>query len=305
MNSRIFLFLVILSNLIFTGCSPQEQSPKHVFIIGIDGLSLYGLKTANTPNLDKLSQEGVLSTSTRAVMPSITMPNWGSHLMGSGPEQHGILGNDWRVDNFKLKGVEADQDGYYPSIFKLVKEQVQGAKTAFFYNWGNLINLVNKKYLDVAEYEDHDGFKENYAKAFEFAKENKGVPTLIFLYTGSTDNAGHRYTYTSPEYVKAVEAVDQEIGHLIKNLKEANMYDKTDILVITDHGGSGYGHGGTSIEEMEIPWIIRGPGVNVNQKMSVPNDVTNTANVVASIFGINNIPSGWTGKVPEGIFVSK
>ncbi len=29
-------------------------------------------------------------------MPSVTLPNWTTHLTGSGPEQHGVLGNGWK-----------------------------------------------------------------------------------------------------------------------------------------------------------------------------------------------------------------
>lgn len=47
------------------------------------------------PHLDSLLAEGVLSVETRCVMPSVTLPNWTSHLTGSGPEQHGVVDNDW------------------------------------------------------------------------------------------------------------------------------------------------------------------------------------------------------------------
>ena len=50
--------------------------------------------------------EGSLSLDTRVVMPSVTLPNWISHLCGSGPEQHGVVDNSWEISNFVLPAIE-------------------------------------------------------------------------------------------------------------------------------------------------------------------------------------------------------
>lgn len=62
-------------------------------------------------------------------MPSVTLPNWKSHLTGSGPEEHGIVNNSWTIDKHELMPLDTDAEGYYPSIFKLLKEQVPNIKT--------------------------------------------------------------------------------------------------------------------------------------------------------------------------------
>ena len=64
-------------------------------------------------------------------MPSVTLPNWTSHLTGSGPELHGVVDNSWTIDKFKLPAVETDSDGYYSSVFKVLKDKKEGIKTAF------------------------------------------------------------------------------------------------------------------------------------------------------------------------------
>lgn len=69
--------------------------------------------------------EGILSLNTRNVMPSVTLPNWTSHLTGSGPEQHGVVGNDWVISKHVLPAIETDAKGYYPSVFKVLKDQVR------------------------------------------------------------------------------------------------------------------------------------------------------------------------------------
>lgn len=109
-----------------------KKKNKRVVMISLDGISVSGFLKAKTPNIDALMAEGALSTSTRVVMPSVTLPNWTSILSGSGPEQHGVVNNGWEIDKFVLPAISTDADGYYPSVFTVVKENVPNIKTAFY-----------------------------------------------------------------------------------------------------------------------------------------------------------------------------
>jgi predicted AlkP superfamily pyrophosphatase or phosphodiesterase len=276
---------------------------KSVVIIGIDGLSVEGYQKSKHPNLDALMNEGILSLNTRAVMPSVTLPNWTSHLTSGGPEQHGVTSNSWRNDNQEFPPIEKDTLGYYPSIFKILKEQIPNAKTAYYYNWADLINSMNTAYIDQLSFEDNDGYQENYNKAYNFIAENKSNPSLVFLYSVHADHAGHRYKWMSPEYINAIETIDVVIGKFIEKLKASGLYDDTNFLLITDHGGTRTsGHGGLSIEEMEVPWGITGPGIVKGKSLNEPNSNANTAMVIATLFGLAETPKSWIGKVPSSIF---
>ena len=74
--------------------------------------------------------EGSLSLETRVVMPSVTLPNWTSHLTGSGPEQHGVVDNSWEITKFTLPAIEKDSAGYYPSVFKILKDTIPTMKNS-------------------------------------------------------------------------------------------------------------------------------------------------------------------------------
>ena len=237
-------------------------------------------------------------------MPSVTLPNWTSHLTGSGPEEHGVTGNDWKIDAHPLEPIDKDADGYYPSIFKILKEQVPDIKTGYYYNWADLINSINKKYLDEISFEHEEKYDSNYTKAFNFIVANKTNPTLVFLYTVHTDHAGHTYNWMSPEYIQAIEAADVAIGKLINNLKAEDLFNDTHFLLITDHGGIEKKHGGVSMHEMQIPWGVVGPKIKKQGLKEFYNSNKNTALVVAQIFGIKRkkLPESWIGVVPEGIF---
>ena len=102
MKNRIY----ILVSLIFVIYPVWGKSPTRVVAIALDGICVEGLKKANTPNIDKLMAEGVVSWQTRNVMPSVTLPNWTSHLTGSGPEQHGVTDNKWTKEKHILSPID-------------------------------------------------------------------------------------------------------------------------------------------------------------------------------------------------------
>jgi predicted AlkP superfamily pyrophosphatase or phosphodiesterase len=302
MKKVLFFSISLIVTLFFTDCSTSGEKASRVVLIALDGISVEGYNTANHPNLDQLIAEGVLSLDTRNVMPSVTLPNWTSHLTGSGPEQHGVVSNKWELNSPQLPPVEKDTKGYYPSVFKILKEQVPGIKTAFYYNWAKLIEPYNQEYLDEASYEKDDGYLENYEKAFNFIIENKESPTLVFLYSVHTDHAGHKHGWMSPEYIRSIEEADVHIGEFLEKLKSEGLYEDTHFMFLSDHGGIGKkGHGGVSTTEMEVPWAISGTGIKKGYKLEEPNNTVNTAATIAFLFGCN-LPLSWTGEIPMSIF---
>lgn len=300
MKNWKFISLVLLMSGLAFGSQAKKKNMR-VVMIALDGISVEGYQKANTPNLDALLKEGAFSLSTRVVMPSVTLPNWTSHLTGSGPEQHGVVDNGWQLDKFVLPAIEKDTDGYYPSVFKVLKEQVPGVKTAFYYNWINLFYPHNKRYFDEVNYLEKDAYIPNYEKALKFVIENRKVPSLVFLYSVHTDHAGHSHAWMSPEYIKSIEEADQQIGDFIERLKSEGLYKDTHFMFLSDHGGIRYGHGGVTMDEMIVPWGIVGPKIKKGMEITEPNNTVNTASMILRLFGVKQ-PLSWTGEVIESVF---
>lgn len=298
LKSNLLLVCCFLFLATTTFAAPKA---KRVVMIALDGISVEGFQEAKTPFLDQLLQEGALSVETRVVMPSVTLPNWTSHLTGSGPEVHGVFDNSWTKDNIKLEAVEVDAEGYYPSVFKVLKENVKGIKTAFYYNWINLFYPYNPKYFDEVVYLENDAYIPYYKQAFDFIVENKSNPTVVFLYSVHTDHAGHDHKWMSKEYIQSIEDADEQIGIFLNNLKEANLYKDTHFMFISDHGGINNGHGGMSPQEMIVPWGITGPGIRSNFEIVEPNNTVNTASMILHLFKIKQ-PLPWTGEVIKSVF---
>ncbi len=290
--------LLLLVALPFTGFSAPKA--KRVVMIALDGISVDGYRKANIPNIDALVAGGALSLDTRAVMPSVTLPNWTSVLTGSGPEQHGVVDNGWQTDKIKLQSAETDADGYYPSLFKVLKEQLPGVKTAFYYNWINLFYPYNERYFDEVSYLEKDAYVPNYEKAYDFILRNRKSPTVVFLYSVHTDHAGHRSGWMSDEYIRSIEEADAQIGKFLQKLKDQDLYKDTHFFFLSDHGGIKKGHGGFTLSEMVVPWGIAGPGIKQGMTIEEPNNHLNTAAMVLYLFKLKK-PLVWTGETVESV----
>lgn len=293
---KIFtLLLIVVSIINFTSC--QNYKTKRVILLGVDGLSTDGIQVAKTPYLNRLIRDGAFTLKARGVMPTVSAPNWGSMLCGAGPEQHGMTKNGWTTNNYTVEATTTDDDGYFPSIFTIIREQMPEAKTAIFYDWNALIDLFNPKYIDSIHFAKD--YEEVYEKAIPYVIESK--PEFAFIYAGHVDHIGHTYQHGSPEYYKSIEDVDAKIGELLNALDKAGLYEETHIIVISDHGGVGYGHGGESMAEIQVPWLIKGPGIIKNRLIAEPVNTYNTASTIAYLFGLQQ-HEHWIGKPVLGAF---
>jgi arylsulfatase A-like enzyme len=107
--------------------------------------------------------------------------------------------------------------------------------------------------------EHQDGPQRTTRAAIEYWKRHR--PELLFIHLDNVDHAGHHAGWSSREYYRAVEEADRQIGAILAMLREAGALDSTFVLVTSDHGGKGHNHGKNSLAEIQIPWILAGPGV--------------------------------------------
>jgi predicted AlkP superfamily pyrophosphatase or phosphodiesterase len=300
LNQYILAVTWIALALFFSfGCKTAGKVPlaRHVILIGIDGMGAQGFQLTGTPHLKQLAREGALSIQARSVMPTVSTPSWGSILSGAGPEQHGMTSNDWRLDNYTIEPTTKDEDGYFPSIFTLMRQNMPDAEMAVFYDWDGLGNIFNPKYLNRVELTKN--YQETIESAIPYILEKN--PQLVFLYLGYPDEVGHEHGFDSEEYYHSLEQVDAKVGELFEALKRAGLYEGTHILVVSDHGGIGTDHGGEKMVELEVPWIIRGPGVIKDRMIAQPVNIYDTAPTIAYVFHLEQ-PYEWIGRPVLGAF---
>ncbi len=300
MKNIILLLILILSISFLNSCNSSKkekqhkQIAKHIVLIGSDGFGAYAFQKAKIPNIRKMMINGCYSLKARSVLPSSSAVNWASMIMGSGPELHGYT--KWGSKKPELPSRHIGKDSIYPTIFSLIDDQLPSLKKGASYNWDGIAYLFEKSLVDL----DFNGetLESTTNKALGFITKEK--PVFTFIHLDEPDHAGHKIGHDTPEYYEAVEKIDTLVGQVINTLEKENMMDDTIIIFSSDHGGINKGHGGKSLLEVEIPWIIYGKGIANKGPLDNTIITYDTAATIAYLLGIE-IPEFWRGKAVTGI----
>ena len=289
--------ILLLSSFVLPDAQAADPEVKHVVIVGCDGMSPDGVQKADSPVIHRLMREGAHTFHARAVMPTDSSPNWASMIMGAGPEQHGVTSNGWKPDQFDITPIAVGPGGIFPTIFSVIREQRPQAIMAVFHEWDDFARLLERKMVDkIVHGKDADA---TIQAAIAYIREKK--PLFTFIHLDLVDHAGHQYGHGTPEYYESVKKADGLTGEIVKILKETGIYEQTILLVTADHGGKGKKHGGATMGEIEIPWIIVGPGVAPNKEIPDPIDIYDTAATVAYVLGLNP-PACWIARPVKAAF---
>ena len=275
----------------------QIPGVSHVVVIGCDGMSPDGVRKAKAPNLDQLMKEGAFTLHARGVMPTVSSPNWASMIMGAGPEQHGVTSNEWATNKFEIAPTVVGPGGMFPTIFGSLRAQQPASVILCYHDWDGFGRLFERAAADVIEHPA--GPTNTILRAIEAFKARR--PTFTFIHLDHVDDAGHHFGHGTREYYDSVGVADDLIGRAIQGLKDAGMWEKTILIVTADHGGKNKGHGGATMAELEIPWIIHGPGVAKGRELTAPVNTYDTAATIAYVLGVRP-PEAWIGKAVKAAF---
>lgn len=243
MKNRLVLALTLS---IATTCFCQTT--KKVLIIGIDGCRPDALHQANTPNIDALIANGIFSPDALNDDITISGPGWSANLCGVWSNKHLVTGNNFSGNNY-------DE---YPHIFKYIEAFNPELHTVSICHWGPINDFITL---------DHADFKLNESSDAEVASQTASYltvndPDILFIHLDDPDHAGHTQGFSPevPEYIQAIEDVDGHIGTVLQSIYGRPSFSTEDwlVLVTTDHGGTGFSHGGTSLEEENVFFIASG-----------------------------------------------
>lgn len=293
MKKSIIAFCLLCAGL---GANAQVKNVKHVVLIGCDGLGAYAIPDAQMPHLKKLMETGASSLQARSVLPSSSAVNWASMLMGAGPTEHGYT--EWGSKTPEIPSVTTTKYGIFPSIFSVIRDQKPNAKTAVIYSWPGIGPLVEKDAISiVVPGNDKDDFCADTTASI--IKREK--PYFTFVHFDEPDHTGHEIGHRTPAYYEQLKKVDERIGKIVQAVKDAGIEKETIIIVSADHGGTGKGHGGKTLDEVQIPWVINGPGVKKNHQIKEVIITYDTAATLAWIMGLK-APQSWRGKAVSDSF---
>lgn len=268
------------SLLIFASPGPGSGNDfvgKRVLVIGIDGLRPDALQAAissgQAPNLKQLVDTGIVTwnayaggnVATTTQQATMSGPGWSSISTGTWIDRHGVNDNGTVLPYDTAGAYNVTQA---PHFAKRLRESKPTAQVDIISSW----NWI-EDYLVAAqpsEFAYHaKGIGANYAgrdgdvKDKAVARLGSSDPDVLQLHFDQVDGAGHATGFSTgnPDYMTAIANVDSHIGAVLAaiNARPQRNAEEWNILVTTDHGGTGNSHGGQSAAERTIFVIGSGP----------------------------------------------
>jgi predicted AlkP superfamily pyrophosphatase or phosphodiesterase len=220
------------------------QHRNYTILISFDGFRWDYPNRGITPNLDFIKENGVHALSLQPCFPSKTFPNHYSIVTGLYPENHGIIANNFidPITNeiYKIGDTNAVRNPKWyqgEAIWETAKRQ--GVITASYFWPGSELNLEYRRPDYFEKYEhlrDYNKRVEGVLNWLRFPNDQR--PKFITLYFDAADTYGHKYGTSSKELNNSLMRLDSLIGKLFNGLQEINLYDSTNILIVSDHGMS-------------------------------------------------------------------
>ncbi len=262
----------------------MSPDKKKVLIIGIDGCRPDALLAAETPNLDTLIDDGLVSYQAQTCEFTVSAPGWSSMLTGVWPNKHGV----------KDTSFDGADYGSYPHFFQRLKEAREDAVTASIVNW----EPINQEILSGCDLSSRHSLDVEVAQAAVNLLANQD-PDVLFVHFDEVDNAGHAtgYGVDSTGYLEAVSRADGVIGSVLTGVRQRETYDNEDwlVLVSTDHAGIGRSHGEDLPELRTVFMIISGSSV-AGQRLKRAPEVVDVPPTVLNHLGLTPRSSwSWDG----------
>lgn len=213
-----------------------------VILIGLDGLRWDGVDRADTPNIDSLVQRGVRAKGMQPVFPSKTFPNFYALATGLHPENHGFLVNrpydpvfDETFTN-DSSSVEKWWDDGIP-IWNVLESQGVRTATAGWVGSEASINEIGPTY-SIAYSNLMTKFPHERVDMVlgHLDRSGDARPHFLTLYHDDIDQNAHRFGVDSPEEKAAISRMDGMVGKLLDGLRERELLEKTNIIIVSDHG---------------------------------------------------------------------
>jgi len=240
----LLLFFLLLAAWLsaFAQQKPIKDLQPTLILISIDGFRYDYLKKYAPPNLNYLARNGVRARWMTPSFPSKTFPNHYAIATGLYPQNNGIVENNIydkeRDVVFSMDNRKEVSDGRWwlgEPIWVTAEKQGQKAGTLFFP--GTEAEIAGKR---PTYWKPYDSKMPNSARVdmvLSWLDLPGGErPTFLTLYFSDVDHEGHNFSPDSVRTKNAVLTVDRQIGRLITGLKARKIFNKVNLIIVSDHG---------------------------------------------------------------------
>ncbi len=292
----------------------STTAPRHIVLIVADDhgqdTGAYGNPVIQTPNLDRLAEEGVrfrhayATTASCSASRSVILTGLQNHRTGQFGHMHDFH-HFQSYDHLKTLPVLLHESGYRtamagklhiaPHALYAFDRQFGGHSRSSYAMADSAKAFIEENpdqpfflYLATSDPHRGGGFAEELPYGPDrFGNRPEGYPGITPVVYDPAAVIVPPYLPNTPtaraelaQYYQSISRVDQGVGHLIDILKEAGVYDQTLIIYIADHGIAMPGAKTTVYEPgLRIPLIVRHPGTaggTVNNALISMVDITPT-----------------------------
>lgn len=211
-------------------------SDRSVVLLVFDGIAPALARLAKTPSLDRIARDGAATLTMQPVFPTMSMPNHVSLSTGCYPERHGIVSNRF-ID--PARGLYAEKgDAVWLEGCEHLSEVLerQGVRVSNF-GWIGTHRGAQLLMTHGGPYEDEppplDARMDQVIEALRRTGERS---RFIAAYVDEPDHTVHFKGIEAPESVEMMERIDRAIGRVLAELDATGLWDRTALIVTTDHG---------------------------------------------------------------------
>jgi arylsulfatase A-like enzyme len=316
----------------FFGCS-QEPAGENTIVILVDtlrrdALGCYGNSQHPTPRIDAIAADGVRFE--QAVSTSgWTLPAVASLLTGTWPTIHGAVGKGTAL--FPLRqGLTTAAEWYkqhgYATLAvtnaAFVSPHLSMDRGFDVYDHEPAYNLTLRradKTVDVAldlirahrnernfvfihlfdshlDYDPPAAYRTRFTNGRDLPQPPLSMAACLALrQAGGQPPTPEDIAYVKGVYLGEVGFVDEQIVRMVYELKRMRLYERTTLVITSDHGEEfwehgGFEHGHTLYDELvHIPLIIKAPAGTPHPQPVVPSQVR-LIDVMPTLFELAGLP---------------
>ncbi|XP_040523476.1 ectonucleotide pyrophosphatase/phosphodiesterase family member 3 [Gallus gallus] len=214
-----------------------------LILFSMDGFRAEYLQTWSSllPNIEKLKTCGTHSKYMRAAYPTKTFPNHYTIVTGLYPESHGIIDNNMYDVNlnkhFSLSSTEKFQPSWWKGQPMWLTAMYQGLKAGTFF-WPGSDVPINGTYPNLFYlFNSSVTYQERISGVLKWLDKAKSErPDFYTLYIEEPDSSGHSFGPVSGGVIKALQLADETLGMLMEGLKQRNLHNCVNLIVLADHG---------------------------------------------------------------------